>query len=257
MRTLHRSLISRFGRKLEGEDRHKEQRLSTLAIKSDDLKADGTFSGYGSVFGVLDSYNEIVAAGAFTESLAEWKKSGAPVPILWQHRSDQPIGGWSDLAEDDYGLKGEGRILLDAGPDEKRAWAHMKAGNVRGLSIGYYVDKYEFDTDTQVLTLTKLDLREISVVTFPANREAVIDEIKMKLSGIRRKLACDELLSPREMRLLLREKAGLSGRVADAVVSVGYKNWYDREVGPDHEDEDPLEQLAALGPLPKLELPKF
>lgn len=257
MRTLKRSCISRFGRKLEGEERHKEQRLSTLAIKADDLKSDGTFTGYGSVFDVIDSYAEIVAPGAFSESLAEWKASGAPVPILWQHRADQPIGGWKDLAEDDYGLKGTGQILLDAGPDEKRAWAHMKAGNVRGLSIGYYVDEYKFDAENQLLTLTKLDLREISVVTFPANREAVIDEIKMKLSGIRRKLAKEELLSPREMRLLLREKAGLSGRVADAVVSVGYKNWYDREVGPDHEDEDPLEALSAIPPLGKLELPKF
>ena len=43
-----------------------------------DIKAvndDGLFSGYGSVFGVVDSYNEIVAPGAgkavrFLETLA-------------------------------------------------------------------------------------------------------------------------------------------------------------------------------------------
>ncbi|MEZ5782352.1 MAG: HK97 family phage prohead protease [Rhizobiaceae bacterium] len=49
------------------------------------------FSGYGSVFDVVDTYNEVVAAGAFTESLADRKAKNRPIPVLWQHRTDSPL----------------------------------------------------------------------------------------------------------------------------------------------------------------------
>jgi HK97 family phage prohead protease len=66
--------------------------ISTSASKPATVADDGTFEGYGSVFGVVDSYNEVVAPGAFTESLAELAAKGRTVPVLWQHRQDQPIG---------------------------------------------------------------------------------------------------------------------------------------------------------------------
>ena len=56
------------------------------------VQEDGTFEGYGSIFGNVDSYKEIVAAGAFAESLMQWKESGRLPPVLWQHRSGEPIG---------------------------------------------------------------------------------------------------------------------------------------------------------------------
>jgi phage head maturation protease len=73
-----------------------------LEIKSVD--DDGKFTGYGSVFGVVDSYREIVAKGAFADSLKAIKAKGRPVPVLWQHRSGQPIGVYDILVDDDHGL---------------------------------------------------------------------------------------------------------------------------------------------------------
>ena len=64
-----------------------------LSVKASDVADDGTFEGYGSVFGgEPDSYNEIVAQGAFLESLAELAEKKRIVPVLWQHRSAEPIG---------------------------------------------------------------------------------------------------------------------------------------------------------------------
>jgi HK97 family phage portal protein len=62
---------------------------ASLKIRGFDLQIkaaqdDGTFSGYGSVYGVVDSYNEVVAPGAFDESLAEIAAKGRSVPVLWQ-----------------------------------------------------------------------------------------------------------------------------------------------------------------------------
>ena len=182
---------------------------------------DGTFSGYGSVWGVVDSYNEIVAPGAFTESLAEIASKGRPVPVLWQHRSSEPIGSWTNLKEDDHGLWGDGRILLDAGDMERRAHAHMKARTVTGLSIGYWVRESSYDEKTGIRTLTKLELVEISLVTFPANDDARVEAVKFKL-------AHGELPTDRELEKFLRE-AGFSKTRAAGLVTHGLSELRRRE----------------------------
>jgi len=138
---------------------------ASLKIRDFDLQVkavsdDGTFSGYGSVFGVVDSYREIVAKGAFAKSLSDIKKKGRPVPVLWQHRSGQPIGVYEKLVEDETGLYVEGRLLKDDVSQAKEAYALMKAGAVSGLSIGYYVREDAFDQKSRVRDLIKLDLRD-------------------------------------------------------------------------------------------------
>lgn len=171
----------------------------TISLKTRDfglevkaVEDDGTFSGYGSVFGVKDSYNEIVAPGAFAESLAEIKRKGRPLPVLWQHRADQPMGVYDVLKEDEKGLYVEGRLLKNDVAQAKEAYALMKAGAVSGLSIGYYVRDDSFDEKTRIRTLKRLDLVEVSLVTFPANPEARI-------------LRADDVRDERAFERLLRE----------------------------------------------------
>jgi hypothetical protein len=205
-----------FGRKHTGALKVRDLDFEVKAVGD-----DGTFDGYGSVWDVVDSYQEVVARGAFTESLAELQAKGRPVPVLWQHRSSEPIGAWTNLKEDDRGLFGEGKILLDAGDMEKRAHAHMKARTVTGLSIGYWVRESSFDEKTGIRTLTKLDLVEISLVTFPANDDARVEAVKFKL-------AHGELPTDREFEKFLRE-AGFSKTRAAGVVSHGLEELRRRE----------------------------
>ena len=161
--------------------KHAQLQHKQFAFKADAVNDDGTFTGYGSVFGNVDSYREIVAPGAFAESLKAINDSGDPLPALWQHNADQPIGGYSQLAEDDRGLKVEGFLMVNELPLAKQAHALMQRRIVKGLSIGYYVLADSYDEKERVRTLTKLDLQEISIVTFPANVEAQIDAVKEKL----------------------------------------------------------------------------
>lgn len=149
-----------------------------FAFKAGNVSDDGTFDGYGSVFGNVDSYGEIVAPGAFADSLKLIKASGDPLPALWQHNSAQPIGGYDVLEEDDHGLKVAGWLLTKEIPLAAQAHALMKRRVVKGLSIGYYVDQSSLDEKTGIRTLSKLDLREISIVTFPANDLAQVDAVK-------------------------------------------------------------------------------
>lgn len=142
------------------------------------IKDDGSFVGYGSVFGEVDSYQEVVEKGAFLESLDEMKSKGRMMPILWQHDTTKPIGVYPSMKEDGKGLLLEGKLLVADVLQAKEAHALMKAGAVTGLSIGYRVRDHSYDEVSKVRALKKLDLKETSLVTFPANDSARVQAIK-------------------------------------------------------------------------------
>ncbi len=169
----------------------------------------GEFSGYGSVFGNVDSYGEIVAPGAFADSLKAWKDTGRLPPVLWQHRSGEPVGVFFEMREDAYGLFVRGKLLVDDVVRAKEARALMKAKAVNGLSIGFVTREETYDRVTGIRTLTKIDLWETSIVTFPANPAAQISAVKS---------AIDQLESLADAERYLRDAGGLSKREATAFV---------------------------------------
>jgi uncharacterized protein len=207
----------RFGVKHTGALKVRDFDLELKAVND-----DGTFNGYGSVFGVVDSYQEVVARGAFTESLSEMQAKGRPVPVLWQHRSGEPIGAWTDLKEDEKGLFGAGELLIKEVRQATEAHALMKRRVVTGLSIGYWVRESSVDEVTGIRTLKKLDLVEISLVTFPANDDARVDAVKFKL-------AHGELPTDREFEKFLREAGGFSKTLAAGLVGHGLDELRRRE----------------------------
>lgn len=155
---------------------------------------DGVFDGFGSVFGNVDSYKEIVAPGAFTESLAAWKASGRLPPVLWQHRSGEPIGPYLEMEEKPLGLWVKGQLLVDDVQRAKEARALMKAKAVNGLSIGFVTREDSYDRVTGIRTLKKVDLWEVSVVTFPANPAAQISSVKSAIEAIQTLSEAEEFL---------------------------------------------------------------
>lgn len=170
----------------------------------------GRFSGYGSVFGNVDAYQEIVAPGAFAESLAAWKDSGKLPPVLWQHRSGEPVGPYLDMREDGHGLFVEGQLLVDDVVRAKEARALMKAKAVNGLSIGFVTREDSYDKVTGIRTLKKIDLWEVSIVTFPANPAAQISNVKSAVEAL-------ETLA--EAERYLRDAGGFSKSAALAFIA--------------------------------------
>lgn len=170
----------------------------THRFKTAEVGDDGTFSGYGSVFGVVDSYGDIVLPGAFSASLAAHAAAGTHPVGLWQHDEKHPILAWTEMREDDHGLFCRGRLILEV---EKARETHalMKAGVLNGLSIGYMltasafataddvVTKYGIDIDPDALPpgaqfrmIEDVDLVEVSVVTFPACAAARVETVKAR-----------------------------------------------------------------------------
>ena len=148
-----------------------------FAFELKSLKDDGTFDGYGSVFGVKDSYDEIVAPGAFAETLAAQKSVGTMPALLWQHRADEPIGVYSNMEEDSIGLKVSGQLALKTSRGAE-AYELLKMKAISGLSIGFVTREDAFDQKTGIRTLKKVDLWEVSLVTFPANGAARVQGVK-------------------------------------------------------------------------------
>lgn len=202
-----------------------------MAIKTRDfgfelkeISESGTFEGYGSVFGVLDSYDEIVAPGAFADSLA----SGKMPALLWQHRSGEPVGIYTAMAEDNIGLKVSGQLAMKTARGAE-AYELLKMKAISGLSIGFQTREDSFDRVTGIRTLKKVDLWEVSLVTFPANDAARIQGVK-NIEG---------LTSLSEIEDYLREAGGFSRNEAKTLIARIKKS-----TGADAGDA--LAQIAAL-----------
>ena len=191
-----------------------------VEFKTEQVSPDGTFKGYASVFGNVDSADEIVAAGAFAESIQRQRKANGPLPVLWQHNSTQPIGGDELIEEDATGLKANGFLLIDAIPLAKQAHELLKRRVIKGLSIGYRVEASHLDQKTGIRTLQRVALHEYSIVTFPANTLANVDSVKHAVREGR-------LPTLSEFEDFLRE-AGFSKSQATAVAGHGLRRLLDR-----------------------------
>jgi uncharacterized protein len=164
----------------------REQKTFSLQVKSFD-DATGRVTGYLSTFDNVDEGNDRVRPGAFKRTLANkysYKAKNSKrylMPLLWQHNTDQPVGGFLDLKEDSIGLLFDLEIDMDI-QRGKEAYSGLKKGYIFQTSIGYDCLQSEYvkvDGKT-VRDLLELRLWEGSIVTFPMNELATITSVKAK-----------------------------------------------------------------------------
>ncbi len=129
------------------------------------------FTGYAAVFDIPDRAGEVIEAGAFRASL---ERNGGRVPMLYQHDLARPVGRWLKCYETQRGLRVEG-ILAAGVRDAGDVSALIRAGAVRGLSIGYAALKSRAGVGPIRRVLCEIDLIEISIVTIPLQPFACLD----------------------------------------------------------------------------------
>jgi HK97 family phage prohead protease len=164
----------------------------------------GYIQGYGSVFGNVDSYGDIVVKGSFVKSIE--KKMPA---LLLQHNPADVVGVWKVAKEDKNGLYLEGELNLKV-QKARENYELLKQGALKGMSIGFSTVDSEYNQEGKRL-IKEVDLWEVSIVTFPANVAAQINGVKSL-----------EQISKRELEAILRD-AGLSISQAKAFIAEGYK----------------------------------
>ncbi|MGA0595518.1 HK97 family phage prohead protease [Enterovirga sp. CN4-39] len=136
--------------------------------------ADGVIEGYASLFGISDLGRDVVERGAFRDSLA--RRGAGGVRMLWQHDPGEPVGTWLSIREDARGLLVRGRLNLAVRRAREIA-ALIGEGALDGLSIGFRVVEAAKGAGG-IRRLLKLDLWEISVVTFPMLPGARLGTVK-------------------------------------------------------------------------------
>lgn len=182
---------------------HKLSPFDRLSVKFDDARP-GFFSGYASVFGLVDSYGDTIAPGAYSKTLQNRER---PIQLRWNHYGGV-VGKWLTLREDEKGLYVEGE-LTPGHSVAQDAYALMKHGAVNGLSIGYRpIEAEQKDDGTRLLK--QIDLVEISIVETPADAAALIGDVKSAIDGA---------VSLKEIEALLRDAGGFSRADACALVA--------------------------------------
>ena len=149
------------------------QTTQRLEIKS--IEDDGSFEGLAAVYGNVDLAGDRIEPGTFKAA------EGEQIPLLFAHKTDQPIG-FATVTETPQGLVVKGKLLLDtvAGAE---AYSRMKAGILKALSVGFRLPSDGFSLKAGVRVITKAILKEISLVLFAANPLAAVTALKQDEDG--------------------------------------------------------------------------
>ena len=210
-----------------------------LSLSDCEIKFSGdearTFTGYASVFDVVDEQNDIVKPGAFSDVV----KAGKPPKMYVEHNwmaGKLPIGKYTNLIEDNRGLIVEGQFT-PGHTDAENAHAALKHGTVDGLSVGMFVDRDHVEKDGNVRHIKRVaSLLEVSLVAMPANQSARVDlsTVKSALHGI------DNI---RDFEQFLRDTGNYSKSSATAIVATAKAIFADRG---DPEETKRTQRLAEL-----------
>lgn len=105
-----------------------------------------------------------------------------PMPLLWQHRHDKPVGTVKFSAPTAVGIEFEATLPLISEPGVLKdrvdeAWQSVTHGLVAGVSIGFRPLEYSL-MEGGGYRFLESEIYELSLVTIPANAEATLQLVK-------------------------------------------------------------------------------
>jgi HK97 family phage major capsid protein/HK97 family phage prohead protease len=153
-----------------------------------------------------------------------------PLPLLWQHEADKPVGLVTFEKPTKKGIAFEARLPKNLEPGKlkervEEAWQSVKAGLVRAVSIGFRTLEYEIIKDTGGIKFNKSEVMELSLVTIPANADATINSIKSFDTGLDKARILDEDEITKETIEVNKIKSsntpGVSGKPVKLIKTIG------------------------------------
>lgn len=137
----------------------------------------GIVTVYFAAFGNIDAFREVIIPGAFAKTIREWGPTGKKrIKHLLHHNHMMAAGVVQELEEDNHGLLSVNKMLST--PRGRDTLIEYDEGHFTEHSIGFRIIKWEFDADEDVLILTEIQLFEGSAVTWGANQETPVIDIK-------------------------------------------------------------------------------
>ena len=207
-----------------------ENRVKTFAASVKADSAEGVVVAYASTWTrTPDSYGDVVASGAFTETLTSFKQSGKLIPVHYNHSTDvEDIIGSADAVEDETGLLATMTLRMGE-PKARMVWEKVRDGLITQMSFAYRVldeATVELEDGGKANELRQLDLLEVSIVPFGANSDTRIEEVKSSVDKDARYIAskAGRVISAKneaEMRDALHDIESAAGRIKSVLSTNG------------------------------------
>ena len=220
------------------------------------IKADedaGTITGYFSTYDrIPDSYGDVVAPGAFTDTIKAREESGHPFPLCWNHDLDQIIGKVDKIEDDEKGPLMTASFFNTPLAQEKREI--VKSGVVFQFSFAYDVkdaSQVTLEDGTKANELRKLDLYEVSIVPIPANQNAVMTEVKAEAPEEKPApvVGVIKVEAPEELKSGRRNSKKDADAIREAITLLqGVLGELEEADEPDHGEDEPEANAAAEEP---------
>lgn len=137
---------------------------------------DGAISGIAWKFGTPDRIGDVIEPGAF-------KSVALPLPILFGHDMNDPIGTWDVATEKSDGLHISGKLLINDVARAREVRALVQSGAARGISIGF-ITKSSKPRPGGGRIIKSLELLEASIVTIPMHPGARVTSAKSAVQAI-------------------------------------------------------------------------
>ncbi|MGV9201236.1 HK97 family phage prohead protease [Arcanobacterium canis] len=194
---------------------------------SDDVAGlkEGQFIAYASTFTrEPDASGDVVAKGAFADTLKEWAESGNTLPVLFGHRMDDPdyyIGGVLEAKEDDHGLRILGQLDLDS-PKGAQVYRLIKGRRLSQLSFAFDVidsSTVTLEDGSKANELRKLKIYEVSLVPIGANQTTEVVAVKEAAQIVAESVKAGRTLSAKNEETL-REAISTLASVSSSIKNV-------------------------------------
>lgn len=199
-------------------------RIKTLPVSfkagPEDGLEEGEFLVYPSTFTrTPDAYGDVIAKGAFLDSIQAWKDSGDVMPGMYLHDPNQIVAGAIDMGEDDHGWWVKG--FFDDDPAAQRVYRLVKGRRLSSLSFAFDVHEegaVELEDGTKANELRKLTPHEFSFLPkgFAANDDTSIVSVKSMLGDLQHDLKAGRVLSAKNEAAL---RTGLE-KISEGVTEV-------------------------------------
>lgn len=152
--------------------------MDRLSIETKVMPGEaGAISALAWPFAVPDRIGDMITKGAFA-------RVKMPIPMLFGHDQNDPIGVWEEATEQTDGLHLKGRLLIDELPRAREVFALVQAGAVQGVSIGFLTTK-SAPRKPRGRTISELNLMEASLVTVPCHPGAKVTSAKDAVEALR------------------------------------------------------------------------
>lgn len=194
--------------------------LSGVKAGPDDGLKEGEFLVYPATFTrEPDSYGDVIAKGAFMDSIAKWKASGDVMPGMYLHDPNQIVAGATDMGEDDHGWWVKGSF--DDDPQAQRIYKLLKGRRLSALSFAFNTEdsgEVKLEDGRKANELRKLDSLEFSFLPkgFAANSDTSVVAVKSFTDSLTHDLKAGRVLASKHIDSLRKAQEAIGAVIAAA-----------------------------------------